>query len=82
MQSIPMSLSPFFQEYDFSKLNPQTDSFTIIERVLQFGNRSEIRWLFTTYSQNEVRKWVKQFGKDRLPQPHRVFWQVVLEIDE
>ncbi|MEK6753255.1 MAG: hypothetical protein AABZ00_13440 [Chloroflexota bacterium] len=82
MQPIPLSLSPFFQEYDFSKLNPQKDSFTIIERVLQFGNRSEIRWLFMAYSQDEVKKWVKRFGKDRLPQPHRAFWQVVLEIAE
>jgi hypothetical protein len=82
MQQIPTSLSPFFQEYDISKMNLQEDSFTIIERVLQFGNRFEIRWLFQSYSQNEIRKWVAQFGKDRLPQPHRVFWQLVLEIGE
>lgn len=82
MQQIPTSLSPFFQEYDISKMNLQEDSFTIIERVLQFGNRLEIRWLFQSYSQNEIKKWVTQFGKDRLPQPHRVFWQLVLEIGE
>ncbi len=82
MQQIPSSLSPFFQEYNFSKLNPVKDSYTIIERVLQFGNRSEIRWLFSTYSQEEVKKWVKHFGKERLPQPHRTFWQIILEVTE
>jgi hypothetical protein len=35
MNSIP--LSPFFQEYDITKLTPEKDSHTIIERVLQFG---------------------------------------------
>lgn len=82
MSAIPPTLSPFLQEYEFSKLNPQRDSHTIIERTLQFGNRSEIRWLFTVYSQEQIAAWVRQFGKDKLPQPHLVFWQIVLEDTE
>ena len=78
VNNIPTSLAPFFQEYDFSKLNPEKDSFTIIERVLQFGNRSEIKWLFRVYSQEQVADWVKRFGEERLPQPHRAFWKVIL----
>lgn len=80
MQAIPSSLSPFFQEYDLTRLNPEKDSFTIIERTLQFGNREEIHWLFGVYSREQITDWVKQFGKDRLPQPHLTFWQIVLEI--
>ena len=80
MNHLPLTLAPFFQEYDFSALNPQKDAHTIIERVLQFGNRMEIRWLFQTYSRDEVKAWVKKYGNEKLPQPHRTFWQVVLEI--
>lgn len=80
MQTIPPTLSPFFQEYDLTLLNPEKDSHTIIERTLQFGNRAEIRWLFETYSREQIISWVKQFGKDKLPQPHRAFWQIVLEV--
>jgi len=82
MQPIPLSLTPFFQEYDISKLTPEKDSHTIIERVLQFGNRAELRWLFTVYTQTEISVWVQQFGRDKLPQPHRTFWQIILEINE
>lgn len=82
MLPIPPTLAPFFQEYEFSKMSPQKDSHTIIERTLQFGNRSEIRWLFTVYSTEQITTWVKRFGKDKLPQPHRAFWQIVLEIKE
>ena len=82
MQSIPLSLAPFFQEYDIAKLNPQKDSHTIIERALQFGNRVEIKWLFSVYSVDKIKEWIKQWGKDKLPEPHRTFWQVVLEINE
>ncbi len=82
MRPIPLTLAPFFQEYDLAKLNPQKDLHTIIERVLQFGNCTEIRWLFKTYSEKEIANWVRQFGKDKLPQPHRAFWQVVLEVNQ
>ena len=80
MNSIPQSLAPFFQEYDITKLTPEKDAHTIIERVLQFGNRAEIKWLFGVYAQEQVSAWVKNFGKDKLPQPHRRFWEIVLEI--
>lgn len=79
MQPIPPSLAPFFQEYDITSLNPEKDSFTIIERTLQFGNRAEIRWLFRTYPREQIADWIKRFGRDCLPQPHLNFWQLILE---
>ena len=82
MQPIPLSLTPFFQEYDITKLTLEKDSHTIIERALQYGNRVEIKWLFSVYSAEQIAAWVKRFGKDKLPQPHRIFWQIVLEINE
>jgi len=82
MQSIPPSLAPFFQEYDIARLNPEKDSFTIIERTLQFGNRSELQWLFRTYSREQINDWVKRFGNDCLPRPHCTFWKIILEINE
>jgi len=82
MQPIPLSLAPFFQEYDIAKLTPENDSHTIIERVLQYGNRKEIRWLFDTYSGKKIKAWVKLWSKDKLPEPHRTFWQIVLEVSE
>ena len=80
MNSIPLSLLPFFQEYDITTLTPEKDAHTIIERVLQFGNRAEIKWLFGVYPKEQVVKWVTRFGEERLPQPHRTFWKIVLGI--
>lgn len=77
---IPTSLAPFFQEYDLASLNPERDSATIIERTLQFGNRAELRWLFTQYSRQQIAAWVQRFGKDRLPHPHLEFWSNVLGV--
>ena len=80
LTTIPITLAPFFQEYNFQQLNPQRDSATIIERALQFGNRAEIHWLFTQYSRDQIADWVKRFGDDRLPHPHLEFWRIILEI--
>ena len=44
MQSIPETAQPFFQEYEFEHLL-ECDGDLIIERLLGFGNRDEVRWL-------------------------------------
>jgi hypothetical protein len=81
MNEIPSSLAPFFQEYDLSKLDLDRSAWTIIERTLQYGNREEIRWLFQTYSQQKIRDWVAQWGNIALPEPHRTFWALVLDLE-
>lgn len=77
---IPQSLAPFLQEYNLTKLDPQTAAPLLIERALQYGNRAELRWLFAQYPRQEIVDWVKRYGKERLPHPHIDFWRVVLEI--
>jgi hypothetical protein len=82
LQTIPSTLAPFFQEYDFEKLDAKTAAPLIIERALQFGNRAEIHWLFTQYTHAQIVDWFKKYAKERLPNPHRAFWQIILEIKE
>ena len=55
--SVPQSLAPFFQEYDLAQFDLQRSAATIIERVLQYGNRSEIRWLFRVYPRERIKAW-------------------------
>ncbi|GAB4500696.1 MAG: hypothetical protein Fur0035_02360 [Anaerolineales bacterium] len=78
--SIPASLSPFFQEYDFETLDVTTAAPIIIERTLQFGNRLELRWLFMQYGRAKITDWFRQYAQERLPDPHRSFWALILEI--
>ena len=80
--AIPASLAPFFQEYDLGLLDLERSSFTIIERVLQYGNRAEIHWLFSTYPRSQVARWVQEWGGFALPEPHRTFWRLVLDLPE
>ena len=82
LTSIPMSLAPFFQEYDLEGLDLQRSASSIIERVLQYGNRAEIRWLFQVYPREQVAGWVRRWGEYGLPEPHLSFWKLLLDLPE
>ena len=82
MQPIPITLAPFFQEYDFERLDVKTAAPLIIERTLQFGNRAEIHWLFRQYTRVQIIDWFRKYAKERLPNPHNTFWRIILEIKE
>jgi len=79
---LPTSLKPFFQEYDLTQLDVQRSSATIIERVLIFGDRDEIRWLFRAYSRQQIKTWISMWGEYALPEPHQTFWDLVLGVSE
>ena len=79
---IPASLAPFFQEYNLEQLDLEQSANTIFERILQFGNREEIRWMFSSYPRQQIRAWVQKWGALALPEPHLTFWRLVLDIPE
>jgi hypothetical protein len=78
--SLPDSLRPCFQEYDFDQLDPDRDGELIIERTLAYGNRTELRWLFALYGRTRVTDWVKRLGGRRLPFRRYNLWCVLLEL--
>ena len=82
MQSIPATAAPFFQEYDFERLDPQRDADLVIERLLAYGNRDEIRWLLQRYGQARLRQWLSKAGSRRLPRRRYRLWCVLLDAPE
>lgn len=77
---IPRSLEFAFQEYQLDTLHPTDHAFVIIERVLAYGNRAELRWLFNRYTRQELINWLQQCGWRILPQHRRQFWAVYFDV--
>jgi len=75
---IPRSLAASFQEYDLDSLDPKRHQELLTERVLAYGNRRELRWLFELYGRSHVAEWVQQFGARRLPWRRYNLWCVLL----
>ncbi len=81
-RGIPRSLAPFFQEYDLEALDPDRARFTVIERTLRYGNRAELRWLFSRYPEAAITDWVARWGQSSLPPAHLAFWKLMLRLED
>jgi len=77
-RQIPASTAPFFQEYRFSDLDADKDLPLVIERILAFGNREELGWLFRFYGREKIKAWMSENGLRRLPYRRYNLWCVLL----
>jgi hypothetical protein len=79
---VPRSLVACFQEYNLDALDPAQHGHLIIERVLAYGDRKELRWLFAQYGRPRVKTWVQQWGARRLPWRRYNLWCVLLDLGQ
>jgi hypothetical protein len=79
---LPRSLAPCFQEYDLEALDPAHHSHLILERVLAYGDRQELRWLFAQYGRPRITAWVQQWGARRLPWRRYTLWCAMLGLGQ
>ena len=81
MQSIPETARPYFQEYDFEQIDPERNAELIIERLLAYGDRAEVRWLQRQYGQARLRKWLSAAGARRLSRRRYRLWCVLMDVN-
>jgi hypothetical protein len=79
---VPRSLAACFQEYGLDVLDPMQHEHLIIERVLAYGNRKELRWLFALYGRTRITAWVQEWGARRLPWRRYNLWCVLLGLGQ
>jgi len=79
---IPVSARPFFQEYNLEHLDVDQHAALVIERILQYGNRAEVRWLSETYGRDQIRHWLIQSGMSRLSLRRYHLWRFVFDLQE
>jgi hypothetical protein len=80
MHSIPNSTAPFFQEYRFEALDVAKHQSLIIERLLAYGDRAEIRWLVDTYGTGVIRGWLELDGERMLRRRRYELWRVLFDL--
>jgi len=66
-----------FWDTDPKKIDPKKNAQYIIERVADFGNDQEARWLLNFYSKNLLRKII---AKSRSLRPRtKALWTLILK---
>ena len=79
-RGLPLSLRPFFQEYELERLDPAAAAFTVIERTLSWGDRRELRWLFRRYPRDQIAEVVSFAGWWLMPRHRFYYWLNILAI--
>jgi hypothetical protein len=77
---IPENLHPYFQEYDVKQIDLAEQADLVIQRILEFGDWEDLRWLFFTYRVKRVLLFLKQHGERWLCPPVFNYWCKLIRI--
>ena len=77
---LPRFLQSVLWSYDLSKLDAKEDKETIITQVLNYGDWKDLKWLYSDYSEDEIRKVVKRPRRGLWFEKVLNFWEIMLGI--
>ena len=85
MQNLPLSTIPdrlaaYFHEYDMARIDLRNDANLVIQRIIEFGDWDELRWLFRLYGAKRIRIFVREYGERLLSPVSFNYWRQLLRI--
>jgi len=78
--SPPEALRRLFPHTPPEALSVEGSEAAILERVLEDGDRADLRWLTSTVAEDRLVHWVRERGARQLSSRSRAFWCVVLDL--
>lgn len=78
---VPAMLRPFFWETRLSNLSPDRHSEFIMGRLLEFGDRRALAWLFRSYARKALVDFLNGRGREVLTKRTWQFWALQLGAD-
>ena len=81
---VPATARHLFQEFDIDSWDESDELVVnvIIQRLLERGTTSELKWLFATYGKARVARWVREGGFRGLSKLTFGYWLLILKITE
>ena len=76
--SLPEYLRSLFWDTDFDRLRAQGHERYIIERVLEYGDVPEVRWMMRCFSREQIAQVLRQ--SRRLSRKSADFWSFILNV--
>ena len=77
---IPEFVAPCLWSYDIKQIDLQEDKKLIITRVLNYGVWKDVKWLYSVYSEDDIKKVVSNPRRGLWFPKVLNFWETVLEI--
>lgn len=80
MRRIPKRLQSVLWSYDISKMDAEGDKKLIIQQVLNYGDWDDLKWLYRTYSEEDIREVLKNPRRGIWFENVLNFWCLMLKI--
>lgn len=77
---IPQSLQAALWSYDLERLDIEKDKKLIITQVLNYGVLKDVKWLYSIYSEEDIKEVVKNPSRGRWFAKTLNFWLTVFNI--
>ena len=78
LESLPLPIRRLFPHHDLSLVvAPESRSF-LIAKLLEEGDREDLRWLIDRVGEEKLKVWLEKKGGRALSRRSRLFWQWVL----
>ena len=80
MNNIPQFLKKYFWDTDFSKLDKNFHSQFIIGRILEYGDKNAVEWLFKYFKKSEFKEALEK--KRNISPLSANYWSLILNISK
>lgn len=79
-QRIPNFIAPCLWSYDIKRLDLKKDKKLIITQVLNYGDEKRMRWLYSVYTEKDIKDVVLHPGRGLWFERVLNFWEIMLKI--
>jgi len=80
MKEIPQRLQSVLWSYDIHRLSLAKDKELIIQQVLNYGDWEDLKWLYRSYSEGQIKEVVRHPRKGIWFRQVLDFWCLMLKI--
>lgn len=78
---IPENIAPCFWSYNIEDIDLKKDKEMVITRILNYGSPERIKWLYSVYTEDDVRDVVLNPGRGKWFKKVLNFWETMLKIE-
>lgn len=78
--NLPEAARRLFPNGLSDELSLELAEAAILERLLEDGDRDDLRWLTAQVSEQRLARWVSERGARQLSDRSRAFWSLVLSL--
>lgn len=71
---VPGEFKKYFWDVDFDKLDLKKQKNFILDRLLNYGMFDTFNWIFSTFTNDEVKSLLDNKGKQSLSRNSYLFW--------